>query len=78
MPFFHVCLRHINSQACDGMKTPLHLAVKWNSVSMVRALIINGARLDIPDADGENVFHYAARLLGNVGPMLEVNYVFAS
>ncbi|XP_022084989.1 85/88 kDa calcium-independent phospholipase A2-like [Acanthaster planci] len=63
---------HINSQACDGKRTPAHLAVKWNNPSMLKALILSGAELNIPDAEGENVFHYAARLLGDVAPILQL------
>ncbi|XP_038067725.1 85/88 kDa calcium-independent phospholipase A2-like [Patiria miniata] len=62
---------HINSQACDAMRTPVHLAVKWNNASMVKTLIISGAKLGIVDAEGENVFHYVARLLGDTAPMLQ-------
>ncbi|XP_033630973.1 85/88 kDa calcium-independent phospholipase A2-like [Asterias rubens] len=65
-------IEHINSQECDAKRTPLHLAVKWNDVSMAKALVIYGAKLNIADAEGESVFHYAARLVGNVSPMLEV------
>ena len=39
---------------------------------MAKALVIYGAKLNIADAEGESVFHYAARLVGNVSPMLEV------
>ena len=59
-----VTSRHINSQKCPDGKTPLILAVESRSLPSVNQLIDCGASADIPDENGDTVFHYAARISG--------------
>jgi len=58
----------VNSQASSALleRTPLHDAVEWNKVDMVKLLIRNGARLDVQDAYGLTPLHLAARM-GSTG-----------
>ncbi|KAM8930441.1 85/88 kDa calcium-independent phospholipase A2 isoform 2-T2 [Pelodytes ibericus] len=54
-------LRSVNSTACDGGITPLHLACKKGDVDCLQELIEEcQARQDIADANGDTVFHHAA------------------
>ncbi|XP_033123790.1 85/88 kDa calcium-independent phospholipase A2-like, partial [Anneissia japonica] len=55
-------LRHINSQVCTLGKTPSHLAVETKNIRLLRDLLLNNALTDIADDNGDNVYHYAARL----------------
>ena len=40
--------------------TPLMVAIEGGSLAVVQELIIKGVDIDVADARGRNVFHYAA------------------
>ncbi|XP_053577225.1 85/88 kDa calcium-independent phospholipase A2 isoform X2 [Bombina bombina] len=55
-------LRSVNSTECDGGSTPLHLACRKGDIGCLQELVEEcQARQDIPDSNGETVFHHAAQ-----------------
>lgn len=46
---------------CDG-NVPVNIAIMYNNVCMIRLLLSAGARIDIPNNNGNNVLHQAAHL----------------
>ncbi|MEE6512485.1 hypothetical protein FKM82_019531 [Ascaphus truei] len=55
-------LRSVNSTQCDGGSTPLHLACRRGDIECLQELVEEcQARQDIPDSNGETVYHYAAQ-----------------
>ena len=61
LTFFYIH-RELNSQQCDLQQTPLHLAVESGQNEIVQELLLCGVSVDVPDANGENVFHAVAKL----------------
>jgi len=51
----------LNFQDEDG-KTPLHIAIEKERLSVIVNILSAGARLDLVDKDGQNSFHYAAKI----------------
>ncbi|KAM4721797.1 85/88 kDa calcium-independent phospholipase A2 isoform 2-T2 [Rhinophrynus dorsalis] len=55
-------LRSVNSTECDGGSTPLHLACRKGDIECLQELVEEcQARQDIPDSNGETVYHHAAQ-----------------
>ncbi|XP_041479472.1 arf-GAP with coiled-coil, ANK repeat and PH domain-containing protein 2-like isoform X2 [Lytechinus variegatus] len=50
----------------DDMRTALHKAVSLGSLTSVESLLLNGAKVNIPDANGRTILHLAT-MLGNTG-----------
>ena len=40
---------------------PIHIAIESAHVECIQELLVCGARLDLADRSGDNVFHYAAK-----------------
>ena len=51
---------HLSLQNNQGY-SPLHIAVLQNQPAFVRRLVMAGARMDLPDDEGNNPLHLAAR-----------------
>ncbi|XP_064640951.1 85/88 kDa calcium-independent phospholipase A2-like isoform X2 [Lineus longissimus] len=56
----NLILQQINSQDSQLLVTPLQVAIQAGKFACVQELLTLNARLDIADAKGNNVFHYAA------------------
>lgn len=50
----------------DNMRTPLHKAVTSGSLTAVEYLLLNGAKVNVPDKNSQTVLHLATQL-GNTG-----------
>ena len=46
----------------SSLITPLMLAISANAVDVAVVLIASGAKLNLQDKNGENIFHFAARM----------------
>ena len=59
-----------NTADLENKETPLHLAVKQNNVSMVKALLGLKVSVDEVDIKGNSVFHLAASSNENIIKLL--------
>ena len=50
---------------------PIHIAIETDNYDCVKELIVRGAKVNLADKDGRNVFHYAAR--GNDQRIIQVD-----
>lgn len=50
----------------DDMRTALHKAISLGSLTSVEFLLLNGAKVNLPDANGRTILHLAT-MLGNTG-----------
>eukprot|EP00057_Strongylocentrotus_purpuratus_P018579 XP_011673053.1 PREDICTED: arf-GAP with coiled-coil, ANK repeat and PH domain-containing protein 2-like [Strongylocentrotus purpuratus] len=50
----------------DEMRTALHKAVSLGNLTSVECLLLNGAKVNLPDANGRTILHLST-MLGNTG-----------
>ena len=55
-------LRKLESVCDTTQVTPIHVAVESANYEMIQEMLVCGVKLNYADKNGENVFHYAAKL----------------
>lgn len=53
--------RYIEATCEVTQATPIHIAIEAGHMNCIQELLVCGAKLDLADRSGDNVFHYAAK-----------------